>query len=487
MQIRRVPAATAAVSTLLLVVAGCGLTDDRPASDYGALADALRALPAASSVEGPSPDGGATALTLALDEDADTASLRTTGSRAFSLVNDHRYPDGPPHVTVSSGPFTGDVPMDSSSSCNCVPEPENIDLSVLPLLHTLPGVSTGSLPEVGRAAQITLDPDVDVRKWAEDAAAQAADQATDIVKVLATGPADESPQYRMDLGPGATEEAVSTLHQAADEAGADVAGAEIILDDPADTGDDAEESASVSVGGELTVATDEEVVPTQRVLLAHVAEALDTFTVEADSGLSVDGPGDSADLDAVEAAIDLLTDAEVTTASATAGDGVLTAHAVDASGLRDAARLVASPDWPLDSRADVTLRHEQAAGTGSVFTAHSWPDHVGLLDALWEAGFTSVDAQEITHAADLRLRISRSTGPDPRTPQGRSALVDALRAGGWEGTAEILFTDEDHLSFYSTADGRAQEAANRLAGADRTPSGWEQEFLDAWDATATTG
>ena len=65
--------------------------------------------------------------------------------------------------------------------------------------------------------------------------------------------------------------------------------------------------------------------------------------------------------------------------------------------------------------------------------------------------------------------------------------MSALRTAGWDGTAEIIFVDDDHLAFTSTADGTAQEAANRLAGTDRTPRGWEREFLDAWDASATTG
>lgn len=527
MQARRSPAIVASIAALLLVATGCGLADDRPASDYGTAAEALRALPAVASVDGPhlptdeahgADDTTATAFTVALDEEADAAALRSTGDDAFALVNDHRYPDGPPHVTISSGPFTGEVPVDTSTSCNCVPESENIDLSLLPRLLTLPDVSAGSLGEIGGTTQIELDDGTDVHAWAQEAADTAAETAEDsgVVQVEAAPADDGGPRYRLDLGAVAVSEAARTLHRAAADTGTEVVRAEITVEHPdskhpdadvsdsVDSGDAASETtgttadendsdpaaedAPVVTEGTLTVAEDADAVPAHRTLLEHFDDqTIGTFTVEADSGLSIDGPGDSGDLDDVADALAALADAEVATASADAVDDTLTAHAADADGLRAAARLVSSPDWPLESDADVTVKHTSGAGTGSVFRAADWPDHIELVAGLWEAGFTSVDVEEISHAADLRIRLDRSTGPDPRTADGRTALVDALRTGGWDGTAEIIFADDDRLAFTSTADGTAQEAANRLAGAERTPRGWEQEFIDAWDATATSG
>ena len=524
MPTRRSPALVAAIGALLLVATGCGLADDRPTSDYGTIAEALRALPAVTSVDGPhltadevhDEDADATAFAVALDEDADAQSLRTTGSEAFALVNDHRYPDGAPLVTMTSGPYTGEIPVGRGADCDCVPDPENIDLGVLPLLLALPDVRAGDLGEIGGATQIELEDDTDVRLWAEEAAETAAsetDQDNGFVRVKTVDSGGGDPQYRLDLGARGTAEAVRTLHDAADDAGATVTRAEITVDDSdgahdtdgsndqevqevQEVQDDPEHEHSrpdtdrtpVVTEGELTVASDADVIPAQRTLLEHSDEdALGTFTVEAASGLSIDGPGDADDLDAAADALDALADADVTTTSADAVDDTLTAHADDTDELSTAAQIVSSPDWPLEPGADVTVRHTHGAGTGSVFRAADWPDHVGLVASLWEAGFTSVDVEEISHAADLRIRLGRSTGPDPRSDDGRTALVSALRTAGWDGTAEIIFVDDDHLAFTSTADGTAQEAANRLAGADRTPRGWEREFLDAWDASATTG
>lgn len=527
MQTRRSPALVASIGALLLVATGCGLADDRPASDYGTIADALRALPAVTSVDGPHPstdnvhdedadkddDEDATAFTVALNEDADAQSLRTTGSEAFVLVNDHRYPDGAPLITMTSGPYAGEIPVGRGADCDCIPDPENTDLGVLPLLLTLPDVRAGDLGEISGATQIELEDDTDVRLWAEESAETAAsgtDHDNGFVRVKTVDSGGGDPQYRLDLGGRGTAEAVRTLHDAADDAGATVTRAEISVGDSdgahgtdgsndqeaQEVQDDPEhehrrpdtDRNPVLTEGELTVAADADVIPAQRTLLEHFDEdVLGTFTVEAASGLSIDGPVDSDHLDAAADALDALAGADVTTASADAVDNTLTARADDADELRTAAQLVSSPDWPLEPGAEVTVQHTHGAGTGSVFRAADWPDHVGLVASLWEAGFTSVDVEEISHAADLRIRLGRSTGPDPRSDDGRTALVHALRTAGWDGTAEIIFVDDDHLAFTSTADGTAQEAANRLAGADRTPRGWEREFLDAWDASATTG
>ena len=502
MPTRRSPALVTAIGALLLVATGCGPADDRPASDYGTIAEALRALPAVTSVDGPhltadevhDEDADATAFTVALDEDADDQSLRTTGSEAFALVNDHRYPDGAPLVTMTSGPYTGEVPVRRRTDCACVPDPENIDLGVLPLLLTLPDVSAGDLGEIGGTTQIELDDQTDMRAWAEEAVETTASdtaQSSGVVRVKTVDSGGGDPQYRLDLGSRGTAEAVRTLHEAADDAGATVTRAEITVDDSDGAhgaGSDGQkpDHTPVVAAGELAVAAAADAIPAQRTLLEHFDEnTLGTFTVEAVSGLSIDGPGDSGDLDDAADALAALADADVTTTSADAVDDTLTAHADDADELRTAAQIVSSPDWPLEPGAAVTVQHTDGAGTGSVFSAADWPDHVGLVASLWEAGFTSVDVEEITHAADLRIRLDRSTGPDPRTADGRTVLVSALRTGGWDGTAEIIFGDDDRLSFYSTADGTAQDAANRLSGADRTPRGWELAFLDAWDASAT--
>ena len=79
-------------------------------------------------------------------------------------------------------------------------------------------------------------------------------------------------------------------------------------------------------------------------------------------------------------------------------------------------------------------------------------------------------------------------GPTFRHADGRDALVDALRSGGWVGTATITLSSvspSSTLAFESTADGKATSTGG--PSQRRTTNDlddWAQEFLEAWDASA---
>lgn len=76
-------------------------------------------------------------------------------------------------------------------------------------------------------------------------------------------------------------------------------------------------------------------------------------------------------------------------------------------------------------------------------------------------------------------------GPDLKSEEGYRRIVEVLRAHQWEGRAQIQLAYDEYLLFWSTADGRAEDAYNTLSGAkQREPYGWGRDFLELWDSTA---
>ena len=78
-----------------------------------------------------------------------------------------------------------------------------------------------------------------------------------------------------------------------------------------------------------------------------------------------------------------------------------------------------------------------------------------------------------------------SGGPNLKSEEGYRRIVEVLRAHQWEGRAEIQLAYDEYLLFWSTADGKAEDAYNALHGAkQREPYGWGKDFLELWDSTA---
>lgn len=152
--------------------------------------------------------------------------------------------------------------------------------------------------------------------------------------------------------------------------------------------------------------------------------------------------------------------------------------------------LVTSSRWTPgpDSRVSIRLVGTANGSSGSpAVWAQAGPV---WLDAL-ERGLT----QTIVHGPgggshertfDITF-MADSKGPDLTTPEGYRAIIEVLRGHDWTGEAQVTLGYDDHLIFWTSATGKAQDAYFALHGAkSRKPTGWAVDFLTAFDATATS-
>lgn len=519
-------ALTAAVLTAALVVlAGCGLLDrdDRPASDYTTFAQEVAALPAVDSVT-PDPDAPADrsgwSFLAALDEGADAASLRTTDSRVTTLLDAYKYPDGTPHITLTSGAYSASLPDVRGYPPGVTPPGSTVDLSDLPQLLPLPHVAHGVMAH-DRVA-ITLEPGTDLRAWVEDVVTRdgtssitaetadtAAATATTDATAEAAGPqpplsspsatpsetpsespskSPSSPQstetFTFPLGSDTAPEAVTGFFSLADSVGATV--------------------VSGHVGG-MSQPTADFLIPSSDTLRPLYDALIDEygdvspepFSIDTADGLSVSFGSiagtrvlsNGSHVQADDAAIDhtlqaqrLLGEVGAALVGVEIDRGSVQVEAAEGDVLRDVARVLGSPGWPFAPADRVTIRHPDTPADNPHFDAGEWGERAELLASVWDAGFTSVRYSE---RGELSISVSSREGPDYTTAAGRDALIGALRGGGWTGTASISLQHGPHPHFRSTATGEAEDPRNSLAGEDDALSGWGLEFVEAWDATAS--
>ena len=137
--------------------------------------------------------------------------------------------------------------------------------------------------------------------------------------------------------------------------------------------------------------------------------------------------------------------------------------------------------WPLEPTQRISLSHPDSPDAASLLPAEAWGERVDVLASLWDAGFTSVTDRGGS-APDVT--IPHGQGPDLTTATGRDALIAALRGADWQETARITFEHPPCLTFESTADGKALNPHYCQHEASAELSGWDQEVIDAWDATA---
>ncbi|WP_297739089.1 hypothetical protein [uncultured Tessaracoccus sp.] len=111
-----------------------------------------------------------------------------------------------------------------------------------------------------------------------------------------------------------------------------------------------------------------------------------------------------------------------------------------------------------------------------------------IVDA-HKAGMTETRANEgrsgtAKRTFDIEFKTPLN-GPDLTSSEGYRRIVEILRAHQWEGRAQIELAYDEHLLFWSTAEGRAEGAHNSRPGAkQREPYGWGKDFLALWDSTA---
>lgn len=465
-------------------------SDDRPESDEAAFFDEVRSLPAVEDVELLPDDGGGAGAdpavasrpstpaprhTVVLAEDADAADLRTTERELQRLYNDFRYPDGVPLVRLTSGLFSADVPEFDRAGDEAKPHSQGLNLADLPNLHALPAVETGRI--TSSLVVLTLSDGTDLRAWVAEATGS--DGSSTVQASLPTPGqvrSDSLLSFEFTLGADTAAEAARTLFDTADAVGASLVRGRISDDTSSPSGE-----FHVPIGEDLPALYDQ-------LVAAYGTDQVGGFSATTNDDLTVHfSAGGFAFADLFEAR-DQLDAAGADVRSCRMDEKSVKVLVEDAGELRAVVRPLTAADWPLDSDATLTVQHADTPSSALSFDAQNWNGHADLVASLWEAGFTAVDNVGQSQTADVALTIRDTTGPTFRHADGRDALVDALRSGGWTGTATITLASvspSGTLTFDSTADGKATSTGG--PSQRRTTNDlddWAQEFLEAWDASA---
>ena len=497
---------------LVLTVTACGEVGSEPEVDYEAFAESVAELPAVESVDTDGDgDGDGEAFTAEISAEADEAALRTTGRRIMRLLGVAGVGYDASPLTIVSGPYTLEGAYGYSDPDTGTYRSDRLDLTDLPHLHALPDVASGILRN--GTATVTLAEGADLRTWVEDAVTRdghtrvhaypaeedsqetegpddtpGADGGTDAQTAAGSAagssavdrrwvPADSDDleeSFRFHLGSEANTEAVQKLFTAADAADATVVTAEVYTEGDVDA--DLELQSLDALEQLDDVFTDE-------------YDALTGFTFHTGDGLRLDY-GSSVEshyspsapsIDDVLSAHEQIEDLGASLTSVSAGLREAEVEAPDTGVLRDVADAVSSSSWPLEPTERVSLHHPDSPDADSSLAAEWWGERVDVLASLWDAGF--IDATERGESA-TDVTIHRGQGPDFTTAAGRDALIAALRGADWQANARITLEDSQHLTFESTADGKALNPHNPQGDASAELSEWAQEFVDAWDATA---
>lgn len=160
----------------------------------------------------------------------------------------------------------------------------------------------------------------------------------------------------------------------------------------------------------------------------------------------------------------------------------------DGDVLSKVAALLASPAWTPGPQSSVSIKVRK--GHQSNTTAEVWQEAGPLLADALRAGLASTrvtGGRGGRHTRRFDISFDQSNNlPDLTTPEGYGRIIEVLRRHHWQGEAQIELAYDDHLIFWSTDRGTAQDAYFGLHGAkSREPNGWALDFLRAWDASAT--
>lgn len=443
----------------------------------------------------PTPEPAAPPRTVVhLDDEADSVALRVAERAILNLYSDHRYPDGPPQMTMVSGRFRVDAPRFDGYSRAAAGSGDGtaaLNLPQLPHLADLPDVEGGALEDTQATAR--LSPGTDLRDWllentdapgsvrldvtasAATGSSSCSDDSDDAAALDSTASAEPSTtRFSFSLGSDTAPEAVRTLFETADAGGATVLAGSV---------DDRTQQRTEQ--GDLQVPSVDDVSALHDALVTQYgAAAQDGFSVRTDDGLTIE-LGDGADsLDDVLAAHTRLTDAGASVRRIEMNNGGVAVTIDDSDGLQEVVDLVSDADWPLGPDEPVEVSHRDLHHYGADFEAQAWPAHRQTIAALWDAGFTAVLTGSGSRGAGFGLSIGDAAGPDVSQPAGRDALVTALRNGDWPGRASIAVEhDGDRVSFTSTATGTADRTDDSRYGEDQPQPPWARELLATWDAT----
>ena len=456
-----------------------------PESTYDELVTEIEGLAGVTAVTRSGTD-----VTVTVDADTDPDALDDTAKALLARVNDYRYPQGPPEVSVESGRFTGTVGHVVHDVTTSIPQPGPLNLSQLPFLTSLPDVTGGEIGE-NMNASVTLAFGTDMRSWLTDAAAgerqllvggrRAAEP--EVVELVEHGPGtsggdgddwEPSVTARVDMSEPGVQDAITRFYDTAEQAGSlpftvqwthslERPDATVLVEHDADIPDVLDVFAAEYGAGELS-----------------------DLTAGSAEGLRVEFGDGRADADAYFQARDLLAERGITVEHIALNRQSMDVVTRSSTELRELADLLSGSTWPLPGDVELSVSNTAYPDDSSRFPAAEWPAHADLLTALWDAGFTSVRMSNYVGGtgADFRIDLHQTDSQDLTSAVSQDGLIEVLRDTGWDGRALITLSTGGHPTFTATERGKARGARMSLHGVDPKPTGWAKRFLDRFDATA---
>ena len=406
---------------------------------------------------------------MVLDPDSGEAELRTVGKRAHTLVNDLRYPSGAPEVAVEYGAFIAEIPQTRPGSeyvvCAdaCGQTSSTSPTSSTSVHSPMPNPA----PSLQAARRSCSREEQDPHGWVAEALET--DVRTRLIVRTAHEP--ESRWLVLSLGTDGTADAVASLFDLADLTGAEVveASVEQSIQYP---------SATLRVADPADIPAVHDAVATE-----FPGRAMSGFEIITEDGFEVFVLDTSSPIEDIMEARRLLTDARSAVTRIGGGGSYIELTVPDSEVLRSVVDTVSDAAWPLPQDTSVRVSHAEGSDYKASFSADEWVEREPLLTDLWDAGLIDLAYRDGDEDVDTTLEI----GPESEfgTPAGRDALVHTLRGVSCEGTARITLDSGDIPTFTTTADGRAQDPHNTASGAEGDVHGWGQEFVDAWNESAS--
>lgn len=449
----------------LLLLAGCDGTASK-SHDMESFTQAVRELDGVGSL-----DTSGDPWLFHLDASLPASRLNELGTELFRLVNDTDFGESPPTFQAVAGVVRASVEIDPETGGR---PPGPASLGWAAPLGQMPGVD--AVDVAYRTARVTVQPGTDLVDW-----------------IAELGQADLTGLEEHPLVVGTEQEVeglVSARFVPTDAASMAVVDDLVALTDQ--TGAELVElDASLSRStADLRV---DDVQHARRVVDAAAAQMPDTYLdlrLEAATGERYSGNveelAEHLELNSELPALVAATGAQLTSSS-----GERNSYAIsvpDAQVLRGVVDLITSPQWTPGPDSSVSV-HLGDNPNASSLTARQWAREGELLAAAYDTGLTNTritQGRGGTREREFDIRFRDSEGIDITTPQGYDLIIELMRGHEWGGEAQIELSEGDHLYFWSTAEGTAQDAYFALHGApSREPNGWALDFLEAWDATAS--
>lgn len=469
------------VALLLAVVllsAGCteppsgpygGPSPDRSyAHDETSAAEALREVAGVIEV-----DDSGESWTVGVDPSLDAEQLGETATALFEVWNDTEF-DERPTLTASVDGFDGEVQFDPRGGGRPFSPPA---LGWAAVIRDLPDVERAAADET--RLRVRLADGTDTAQWAHLLAEH---DLTSLPEPghASIGTADEA-STAITLAPG--DPLSLTILDATGEVAAET-GVRLTTFEKYSSGP-----------GDLAIAAPD--VDAARAFADALIARYETDDLPlqgATLAISVDGAAYwSADLEELPGILESqgglpeLIAATGATLRSSYGEDSISLGVPGPRELEKVIELLRSDQWTpgRDSNVSIHMGDEKNA---SSLSAGNWGRHGALLVAALDAGMENTritSGRGGRRTRDFDISFRNSDGIDFTSPEGYQLIIDLMRGHDWVGLAQIEVGEGDHLIFWSTATGEAEDPYFSLHDAEsREIHGWAVDLVDAWNASA---